>query len=507
MRQIHIFDTTLRDGEQSPGCTMNPKEKLELARQLERLGVDVIEAGFPVSSPDDAQAVREVAKAVTRSTVAALCRAVRGDVEAAAKALEPAQRPRLHVFIATSDLHLREKLCITREKALELIAENVAYACTLCEDVEFSAEDATRSDRDFLLAALNTAVDAGASTINVPDTVGYITPEEMGELITWLRENLHRKKDGSPVRLSVHCHNDLGMAVANSLAAIRAGADQVEGTMGGIGERAGNVALEEIIMALDTRKQLYQAQTNINLRQIYRTCRLVSTIIGQKIPPNKPIVGRNAFNHEAGIHQHGVLKNPLTYEIMSPQTIGIYDNDLVLGKHSGKHAFIQRVEELGYTLPGELLEKAFTRFLALADRKKTVTNKDIEAIVGAAGYTIPETYKLHSFVVNSGTVISATAVVKLIRDGEEMEHVARGDGPIDAAFKAIDRIVKVGFQLVNYSIHSVTEGEDAQGEVVVKLRQGSRTVTGRGLSTDIFEASLKAYLNAVNKIIAQELPE
>lgn len=503
MRKIQIFDTTLRDGEQAPGCTMNPREKVELARQLERLGVDVIEAGFPVSSPDDFTAVQEVAKTVTRSAVAALCRAVPADIEAAARALEPAKHPRLHVFIATSDLHLREKLNITREKALEMIAQSVALARTLCDDVEFSAEDATRSDREFLLAALNLAIDAGATIVNVPDTVGYITPEEMTGLITYLKENLHRGRNGEEIPLSVHCHNDLGLAVANSLAAVRAGASQVEGTINGIGERAGNVSLEEIIMALDTRGQFFGLETGIVLRQIYRTCRLVSTIIGQKIPPNKPIVGRNAFNHEAGIHQHGVLKNPLTYEIMSPQSIGIYDNDLVLGKHSGKHAFAQRVEELGYTLPGEAMEKAFTRFLALADRKKTVTNKDIEAIVGAAGYTIPETYKLHSFVVNSGTVISATAVVKLIRDGEEIEHVARGDGPIDAAFKAIDRIVKVGFQLVNYSIHSVTEGEDAQGEVVVKLRQGSRTVTGRGLSTDIFEASLKAYLNAVNKIIAQ----
>jgi len=482
---------------------MNPGEKLALARQLERLGVDVIEAGFPVSSPDDFAAVNEIAKTITQSAVAALCRAVRGDVEAAAKAVAPAKMPRLHVFLATSDLHLREKLNITREKALEMIAENVALARSYCGDVEFSAEDATRSDRDFLLAALNTAIDAGATLVNVPDTVGYVTPEEMAELIAFLRQNLHKGKNGEEIPISVHCHNDLGLAVANSLAAIRAGAEQVEGTMGGIGERAGNASLEEIIMALDTRKQLYQAETGINLRQIYRTCRLVSTVIGQKIPPNKPVVGRNAFSHEAGIHQHGVLKNPLTYEIMSPESIGIYDNDLVLGKHSGKHAFIQRVEELGYTLPGEMLEKAFARFLALADRKKTVTNKDIEAIVGAAGYSIPETYRLHSFVVNSGTVISATAVVKLIRDGEEIEHVARGDGPIDAAFKAIDRIVKVGFQLVNYSIHSVTEGEDAQGEVVVKLRQGNYTVTGRGLSTDILEASLKAYLNAVNKIIAR----
>lgn len=503
MRKIQIFDTTLRDGEQAPGCTMNPREKVELARQLERLGVDVIEAGFPVSSPDDFAAVEAVAGTVTRPIVAALCRAVPGDIEAAAKALAPAKRPRLHVFIATSDLHLREKLCITREKALEMIAESVALARTLCDDVEFSAEDATRSDREFLLEALDLAIDSGATLVNVPDTVGYITPEEMTDLIGYLKENLHKGKNGEDIPLSVHCHNDLGLAVSNSLAAVRAGASQVEVAVNGIGERAGNAALEEFVMAVNTRGQTFGLTTDINLRQIYRTCRMVSTVIGQKIPFNKPIVGRNAFLHEAGIHQHGVLKNPLTYEIMSPKTVGIYDNDLVLGKHSGKHAFAERVEELGYFLPGEAMEKAFARFLALADRKRTVTNKDIEAIVGAAGYSIPETYQLHSFVVNSGTVISATAVVKLIRDGEEIEQVSRGDGPIDAAFKAIDRIVQVGFQLVNYSIHSVTEGEDAQGEVVVKLRRGSRTVTGRGLSTDIFEASLKAYLNAVNKIIAQ----
>ena len=500
MRTIRIFDTTLRDGEQAPGCTMNPREKVDLARQLERLGVDIIEAGFPVSSPDDFEAVRMVAEAVSAPTVAALCRSVRGDIDAAARALEKAKKPRLHVFIATSDLHLREKLGITREKALEMIRDSVSYARALCPDVEFSAEDATRSDREFLLTALNAAVDAGATTINVPDTVGYATPWEMYDLISWLKQNL---RGGDAVTLSVHCHNDLGMGVANTLAALRAGAGQAEVTIDGIGERAGNASLEEVVMALDTRREYLGMGTSLNLRQIYRTCRLVSTVVGQKIPPNKPVVGRNAFSHEAGIHQHGVLKNPLTYEIMSPDTIGIYDNDLVLGKHSGKHAFVQRVEELGYSLPGDALEKAFSRFLALADRKKTVTNKDIEAIVASSGYSIPETYRLHSFVVNSGTVISATAVVKLIRDGEEIEHVARGDGPIDAAFKAIDRIVKVGYQLVNYNIHSVTEGEDAQGEVVVKLKKGDHTVTGRGLSTDIFEASIKAYLNAVNKIIAQ----
>ena len=498
MRKITVFDTTLRDGEQAPGCTMNTREKLEFAKQLERLGVDVIEAGFPVASPDDFEAVSTIAREVQECTVAALCRCVQNDIDTAARALKEAAHPRLHVFIATSDLHLEVKLNITRQQALEKIRECVTYARSLCEDVEFSGEDATRSDREFLLECCNLAVDCGATTINIPDTVGYDTPEEMYDLIRYIRDNLHQKEK---VRLSVHCHNDLGMAVANSLAALRAGADQVEGTINGIGERAGNAALEEVIMAIHTRGDTLGMETGINTRQIYRTSKLISTIIGAKIPANKPVVGRNAFSHEAGIHQHGVLKNPLTYEIMSPATIGIYESDLVLGKHSGRHAFEERVEELGYQLSGEALERAFKRFLDLADRKKSVTNKDIEAIVAGLGYALPETYRLHSFVVNSGTVISATAVVKLLKNGEEMEHVARGDGPVDAAYKAIERITKTGCQLVSYNIHAVTEGEDALGEVVVKLRKDGNNVTGRGISTDIFEASIKAYVNAVNKLV------
>ena len=498
MRKITVFDTTLRDGEQAPGCTMNTREKLEFAKQLERLGVDVIEAGFPVASPDDFEAVSTIAREVRECTVAALCRCVQNDIDTAARALKEAAHPRLHVFIATSDLHLEVKLNITRQQALEKIRECVTYARSLCEDVEFSGEDATRSDREFLLECCNLAVDCGATTINIPDTVGYDTPEEMYDLIRYIRDNLHQKEK---VRLSVHCHNDLGMAVANSLAALRAGADQVEGTINGIGERAGNAALEEVIMAIHTRGDTLGMETGINTRQIYRTSKLISTIIGAKIPANKPVVGRNAFSHEAGIHQHGVLKNPLTYEIMSPATIGIYESDLVLGKHSGRHAFEERVEELGYQLSGEALERAFKRFLDLADRKKSVTNKDIEAIVAGLGYALPETYRLHSFVVNSGTVISATAVVKLLKNGEELEHVARGDGPVDAAYKAIERITKTGCQLVSYNIHAVTEGEDALGEVVVKLRKDGNNVTGRGISTDIFEASIKAYLNAVNKVV------
>ncbi|MEG2074479.1 MAG: 2-isopropylmalate synthase, partial [Angelakisella sp.] len=469
MRRIKIFDTTLRDGEQAPGCTMNTREKLEIARQLERLGVDIIEAGFPVSSPDDFEAVSAIAGEIKNSTVAALCRCVIGDIDAAAKALAKAAKPRLHIFIATSDLHLSEKLGITRDEALAKIKQCVTYAKTKCENIEFSAEDATRSDREFLLACFNLALACGATTINIADTVGYNTPDEMYELVKYIDKYLVGRES---VVLGIHCHNDLGMAVANSISALRAGASHVEGTINGIGERAGNASLEEIIMAIHTRGATLDMDTGINTRQIYRTCKLVSTIIGSNIPANQPIVGRNAFSHESGIHQHGILKNPLTYEIMSPSTIGINHSDLVLGKHSGRHAFEDRVAELGYTLPPGLEEKAFGRFLELADHKQNVTNKDVEAIIMEFGYAQPETYRLHSFVVNSGTVISATAVVRLVRlDGEEIEHVARGDGPIDALYKAVDRIVKAGCQLASYSIHAVTEGEDALGEVVVRLNK------------------------------------
>ena len=500
MRTIRVLDTTLRDGEQAPGCTMNSREKLEIALQLERLGVDVIEAGFPVASPEDFRAVSSIAEQVKNCAVAARCRARKGDIEAAAKALSKAAAPVIHIFIATSDLHLRDKLGITREQELEVVAETVAYAKTFCGEVEFSAEDATRSDRNHLLAVFKTAAENGATVLNIADTVGYITPAEMGDLVRFVREGIK----GEDVRISVHCHNDLGMAVANSISALEAGADQFKGSINGMGERAGNVALEEVVMALETRRELLGLTCRINRKQIYRTSLLVSTVAGLKIAPNKPIVGRNAFVHEAGIHQHGVMKNPLTYEIMSPESIGIYDSDLALGKHSGRHAFAQRVEELGYNLTPEALEKIFVRFMALADRKKQVTNRDIEALITSAGYTVPEVYSLDSFVVNTGSVISSTAVVKLLKDGEPIEQVSRGQGPIDAAFKAIDQIVQQGYQLTNYTIHSVTEGEDALGEVTVKLRRGEHRITGRGLSTDIFEASLKAYLNAINKVLTMQ---
>ena len=503
MRQIKILDTTLRDGEQSPGFTMNLREKLELARQLERLRVDIVEAGFPVTSPEDFQAVQAVAAQLKDCSVTALSRACQEDILTTYEALKGGQSPILHLVMATSDLHMEYKLKMTRQQVLERIAQAVSYARSLCPLVQFSAEDATRSDRQFLLQAYRTAAQAGATTLSVTDTVGYATPNEMEDLVSFVCREIQKEY---PVEIAAHCHNDLGMATANSIAAIRGGAGQVEGTINGIGERAGNAALEEVIMGLYTRREDIQAQCRVDTRQLYRTSKLLSTISGIKVPPNKAIVGRNAFAHEAGIHQHGILANPQTYEIITPETVGIYQTQMVLGKHSGKHAFAERIGELGYVMQPHDIDAAFERFKVLADRKKDLTDRDIEALVSDQAYSLPETFSLCSFVINSGTVISATAVVRLQYEGQEYEHVARGEGPIDAAFKAIDRITRTSYRLRNYSIQAVTGGEDALGEVVVKIEKGSRRITGRGLSPDIIEASIRAYLNAINKAIYQ-LPE
>lgn len=498
-RKIQILDTTLRDGEQAPGYSMNLKEKLEVARQLERLGVDVIEAGFPVSSEEDFHAVEEISKVVKRSVVAGFGRCVMEDVRRTWAAIQGAARPRLHIFIATSEIHMEYKLKMARQEVLERIAETVAYAKSLCEDVEFSAEDATRSDRGFLLQALNTAIRAGATVVNVADTVGYITPPEMYSLVSWLKENLE-----APVPISIHVHNDLGMGVANTLAAVEAGAEQVECTINGIGERAGNVALEEVAMALHTRRDHYHVETGINLRQIYRASKLLSTITGVGLPPNKPIVGANAFAHESGIHQHGMMASRQTYEILNPEEIGIYQSQMVLGKHSGRHAFAQRVEELGYLLPKEAMDKAFERFKLLAERRREITDRDIEAVLGSSAVLgVKETYSLKTFVINSGTIISATAVVCLIKDGTtEIENVARGEGPVDAAFKAIDGIVNMDTKLESWTIRTITEGGDALGEAVSKLSCNGHPITGRGLAPDAIEASIRSYVNAINKALA-----
>ncbi|HHU43704.1 MAG: 2-isopropylmalate synthase [Bacillota bacterium] len=500
MKTVKIFDTTLRDGEQAPSCSMHLDEKIEVALALERLKVDVMEAGFAVISQGDFEAVKTIANTVKNSSVASLARAVKKDIEYAYEALKGAVSPRIHTFIATSPIHMQYKLKMTEDEVLERIKEMVSYAKSFISDIEFSAEDATRSDREFLRKAVYTAIKAGATVVNIPDTVGYTTPYEMYDLIRYLKENVENIDKAD---ISVHCHNDLGMAVANSLAAVRAGATQVECTINGLGERAGNAALEEIVMGLNTRKNVYGAQTRVDTTQIYRTSKLVYNVLGLTPPLNKAIVGVNAFAHEAGIHQHGVMAKRETYEIMTPESIGLPQNKMVFGKHSGKHAIENRLKELGYELNKEEMEKFFARFKALADKKKSINDLDLEALVGHKEKDmLAKGYKLDRFTVNSGNYITTNAVVRLT-DGKKLyEEVAIGEGPIDAAYKAIDKIIKAPeHSLDDYAIHSISEGKDALGEVVVRIRCGDEIITGRGLSTDIIEASLLAYINGMNKII------
>ena len=495
---IKIFDTTLRDGEQSPGCSMNLQEKLEMAKQLERLRVDTIEAGFAAASPGDLLAIQAVAREIQDCQVASLARALTKDIDAAWEAVREAASPRIHTFIATSDIHMQYKLRKSPEQVLEQAVEMVKYAKKYCSDVQFSAEDATRSNPEFLYRVIEAVIKAGATVINIPDTVGYITPWEFTDLITNLFEKV---PNIDQVDVAVHCHNDLGLAVANSLAAVGAGVYQIECTINGIGERAGNAALEEIVMGLVVRRDFYNVDTKIDTTQIYRTSRLLSSITGVTVQPNKAIVGANAFAHESGIHQHGVLANKSTYEIMTPASIGLAENKMVLGKHSGRHAFEDRLISLGYELTKEQLDTAFEQFKRLADKKKVVTDLDIEALVQQKTFNIPETYRLKRFVINSGSTITATATVYLETLEFPKEAVSTGDGPIDAAFKAIDQIVGIEFELDTFTINAVSEGKDAQGEVIVKIAKDGKLYTGRGLSTDIIESSIKAYLNAINKML------
>lgn len=499
MRTIKIFDTTLRDGEQSPGCSMNLGEKIEIARQLEAMKVDVIEAGFAISSPGDFESVKKIADTIKDSTVCSLSRATEKDIQASYDALRGAASPLIHIFLATSPLHMEYKLKMTEEQVLQNITDAVGFAKTLMPNIEFSAEDAFRSDRPFLAKAVRTAIQAGATTVNIPDTVGYALPHEMAELIRYLRDTVEEIES---IDLSVHCHNDLGMAVANTMASIRAGATQAECTVNGIGERAGNASLEEIVMAIHTRRKLLDADTRIDTTQIYRSSRMLSKTIGVSIPPNKAVVGANAFAHESGIHQHGVLAKRETYEIMTPESIGLNRNRMVLGKHSGKHAFEDFLKELGYNLTKEELSEAFAQFKDLCDKKKEVTEHDIEALVSHETAKVVEHYKLKQFVVNSGNKMQSTASVTLVdMSGAEQAHVSMGDGPVDAAYKAIEAIVPMPMELQSYKINAVSQGEDALGEVIVKVSSDKRTVTGRGLSTDIIESSILAYINAVNKLL------
>ncbi|MBI3998957.1 MAG: 2-isopropylmalate synthase [Armatimonadetes bacterium] len=495
---VRIFDTTLRDGEQSPGFSMTPAEKLELARQLEALRVDVIEAGFPISSPGDLEAVRTVAREVREAVIAGLARANPKDVEAAVEALQPAARPRVHVFIATSPIHMEHKLRMTPDEVVAAAEAAVRQARQFTDDVEFSAEDASRSEVEFLCRIFDVAIRAGATTINVPDTVGYTTPPEYAALILTLRERIPA---ADKVTWSVHCHNDLGLAVANSMAAVAAGARQIECTINGIGERAGNASLEEIVMALRTRRDVFGVRTNIDTTKLYRTSRLLTAITGIAVQPNKAVVGENAFAHEAGIHQHGVLVNRATYEIMRPEDIGLPTNRLVLGKHSGRHAFRKALEDHGVHLDDAALARTFARFKALADRKKQVAIEDILALVDEEVRAAPQRFQLKAFQVSTGTGSPPAATVTLQSESGETTEAATGDGPVDALCVAVNRLTGVQAQLMDYAIRAVTGGTDALGEVTVRVREGETVAVGRFSSTDVLEASVRAYLDAINRLL------
>lgn len=498
---IKIFDTTLRDGEQTPGVNLNIQEKLEIARQLVKMGVDVIEAGFPIASPGDFEAVKAVAQQVKGATIAGLCRAVEKDIDRAWEAVQYAERPRIHTFIATSDIHLKYKLKMTEEEVLQRAIAMVRYAKKYCEDIEFSAEDASRTRPEFLYRVMEEAIRAGATVINIPDTVGYSTPLEFGRLIRGVRENVANVDKAD---ISVHCHNDLGLAVANTLAALENGATQLECTVNGLGERAGNAAIEEIVMGLDTRKDFYGVFHNIDSTQIYRTSKLVSSLTGVLVQPNKAIVGANAFAHESGIHQHGILSEKSTYEIMTPESIGLAQNRMVLGKHSGRHAFEDRLKEMGYTsLTSDEINRAFEQFKNLADKKKVVLDRDIEALVGVEVAEVPEIFELESFQINSGNRLISTSTVSVKRNDKVITEAATGDGPVDAAFNAMERAVGSSFELEDYGLRAVTEGKDALGEVTVRITKNGQLFVGRGVSTDIIEASVRAYLNAINRAVSE----
>jgi 2-isopropylmalate synthase len=493
--RIIVFDTTLRDGEQTPGVNLNVAEKVEIAKQLEALGIDVIEAGFPAASEGDFEAVSAVSQAVGCG-VAALCRCNEKDIRRGWEAVKNGKKPRIHVFIATSEIHMTFKLKKSADEVIKIIEENVKLASSLCKDVEFSCEDASRSDPKFLYKAVQTAIEAGATTINIPDTVGYAVPEEFAALIKGVADNV---PGIDKVVISVHCHDDLGLSVANTLAAIKNGARQVETTINGLGERAGNCAMEEVIMAISTRSEFFGLTHNIDTKKITRTSHRVSALTGVPISITKAIVGANAFTHESGIHQHGVLSNPMTYEIMTPQSVGKTESSIVLGKLSGQHAFTDRLRSLGYdNIPKEELDKAFVRFKELADRKKNITDEDLEALVNLS-MDIPEYFRLESFQIQSGNRLTPMASVTLTTQSGEAIEAATGDGPIDAAYNAIVKIVGKNWALAAYNIKAVTGGMDALGEVTVRIANGDENYTGRGLSTDIIESSIRAYINAIHR--------
>ncbi|RMF17586.1 MAG: 2-isopropylmalate synthase [Gammaproteobacteria bacterium] len=502
--QLIIFDTTLRDGEQSPGATMNKNEKLRIAKALERMRVDVIEAGFAIASPGDFEAVHAIAQAVSESRVCSLARALEKDIDRAAEALEPARMSRIHTFIATSPIHMKYKLQMEPEQVIENAVKAVRHARKYTDDVEFSCEDAGRSEIDFLCRIIEAAIDAGASTINIPDTVGYAIPGQFGQTIRTLIERI---PNSDKAIFSVHCHNDLGLAVANSLEAVVNGARQVECTINGLGERAGNAALEEVVMAVRTRKDLFEVETGIDARHIVPTSRLVSTITGFPVQPNKAIVGANAFAHESGIHQDGILKHRETYEIMKAEDVGWHTNSIVLGKHSGRNAFRTRLQELGIVFETETqLNDAFARFKELADKKQEIFDEDLQALVTDAGErSLTEKYRLVCLSVCSETGVTPVARVTLAVNDHEVTETSEGSGPVDAAFRALEKIVESGANLQLYSVNNITSGTDSQGEVTVRLERGGRIVNGLGADTDIVIASAKAYVHALNILDTEQV--
>lgn len=497
-KKIYVFDTTLRDGEQAPGIHLNVKEKVEIAEQLSRLNVDVIEAGFPISSKSDFEAVKEISRRIKDRSIAALARAISKDIDIAGESLKGASQPVIHTFISSSNIHLKSQFKKSREEILEIAKEAVKRSRKYTDMVEFSAMDATRSDRDFLCRLFEAAIKSGARVLNIPDTVGYAIPSEFANLIDYIFENVSGIEN---VIVSVHCHDDLGLAVANSIIAIEHGARQVECSVNGIGERAGNASLEEIAMIIDTRKKDLDVYTDLNIAEIMKTSSLVKSLTGYIVAPNKAIIGRNAFMHEAGIHQDGMLKDRTTYEIIKPESIGVMSSRLVLGKHSGRHAFVKRLKELGFNLEGENLEKAFDRFKSLAEKKGAINDNDIKAIVENEIREVSEYFKLKYYQILSGTNITSTSTIGIEIDGKLHQGVSYGDGPVDASFKAIDSITKMKIKLIDYSIEAVSEGKDAIGSVKIIISADGRDVMGSGISTDIIEASIKAYIDAMNRVM------
>lgn len=497
MDRVRILDTTLRDGEQSPGFSMNIQEKLRMAKQLERLGVDIIEAGFPIASNGDFDAVKLIAESIKDSRISALARANDKDIDRAWEAIKNARYPFIHTFISTSDIHLTHQLRKSREEVLKMAISAVKRAKSYTEDIEFSAMDATRSDRDYLCQIVEAAIDAGATTVNIPDTVGYTIPSEYGDLISYIRQKV---SNIDRAVISVHCHNDLGLSTANSIAAVLNGARQVECTINGIGERAGNTSLEEVVMILYTRKDYAHLETNIKTEEIYKTSKLLTRITGVGVQPNKAIVGSNAFAHESGIHTDGLLKDKITYEIMTPESVGVKKSSIVLGKHSGRHALRDELKKRGYELTDEDINKIFNRFKELADKKKNLYEEDLETIVAEIILRAPDKYKLINMSVISGSFAIPTATIQMEIENKQIKDVGMGDGPVDAAFKTIAKITGTKSRLLKYSVDSITGGTDAQGEVTVRLEEEGKEMVGRGAHNDIIMASVLAYINALNRL-------